>query len=77
MSVDTFSGIALDVWVNVDGDCPMTYEVSRSEVQLELGHSTVTLHLILTDQGLAAFAAATGKALAELRAGDGPDQLGC
>jgi hypothetical protein len=62
-------GIALDLWVNIDGDCPMDSEVTRSEAQLELGHSTGSLHLVLDEDGLALLVETATAALAALRSG--------
>jgi hypothetical protein len=67
--VNTLMGIALDVWVNVDGDCSMESEVTRSEAQLELGHSTGALHLVLDEDGLALLVETATAALAALRSG--------
>jgi len=62
-------GIALDVWVNIDGDCPMQSEVARNEAQLELGHSTGSLHLILDEDGLTRLVETATAALDTLRSG--------
>jgi hypothetical protein len=62
-------GIALDVWVNIDGDCPMESEVTKNEVQLELGHSTGSLHLVLDEDGLALLVETATAALVALRSG--------
>ncbi|HEY3608243.1 MAG TPA: hypothetical protein VGL06_12125 [Pseudonocardiaceae bacterium] len=67
--MNTLMGIALDVWVNIDGDCPMETEVTRCEAQLELGHSTGSLHLVLDEDGLARLVAAATAALDTLRSG--------
>jgi hypothetical protein len=45
-------GIALDVWVNLDEDCAIECEVSRSEVQIDLGHKTGSLHIVATEGAL-------------------------
>jgi hypothetical protein len=66
----TFMGIALDTWVSVDGDCPVECEVSTNQVQIELGHGTGSLHLVMTEQGLARLAGAAGKALTQMRTPD-------
>ncbi len=50
--INTFLGIAFESWVNIDGDCPMTHQVSASDAQLELGHGTGSLHLVITQGGL-------------------------
>ncbi len=68
--MDTFLGIALDAWVNIDGGCDMKTEVARSEVQIELGHTTGSLHLILSEDGLAKLASVVATALRAFRAGD-------
>jgi hypothetical protein len=62
-------GIALDLWVNIDGDCPIESEVARNEAQLELGHSTGSLHLVLDEDGLARLVEIATAALAALRSG--------
>jgi hypothetical protein len=64
-------GIALDTWVNIDGDCPMGAEIARSEVQIELGHGTGSLHLVMTEQALANLVETAGTALTTLRAAEG------
>ena len=65
--MNTFLGIALDTWVNIDGDCPMRHEVSRTETQLELGHETGSLHLVLTEEGLDRLVAVANTALTDMR----------
>jgi hypothetical protein len=55
--MNTFLGIALETWVNIDEDCPMECETSRSEAQIALGHGTGSLHLVLTEQALRKLAA--------------------
>jgi hypothetical protein len=35
--MNTFMGIALKVWVNLDEDCAIECEFGRTEVQIELG----------------------------------------
>lgn len=50
--VNTFLGVGFEVWVNIDGACPMTHEGSASEVQIELGHGAGSLHLVITEGGL-------------------------
>jgi hypothetical protein len=50
--INTFLGIAFESWVNIDGDCPMTNQVSASDAQLELGHGAGALHLVITQGGL-------------------------
>jgi hypothetical protein len=65
--VNTLRGIALDAWVTIDGDCPMTSEVSKSEVQLELGHGIGSLHLVLGEDGLTRLLEIANEALAEMR----------
>jgi hypothetical protein len=54
--MNTFLGIAMETWVNIDGDCHMAREVSRTEAQIELGHRTGSLHLVITEDGLAKLA---------------------
>jgi hypothetical protein len=66
-SMDTFQGIALDVWVSIDGDCSMTSEVAKSEVQLEVGHNKGSLHLVVSEEGLARLVEMAGAALREVR----------
>lgn len=51
--MNTFLGIAMETWVNIDADCHMTREVSHTEAQIELGHGTGSLHLVVTEDGLA------------------------
>lgn len=63
-------GIALDVWVSLDGDCPVETEVTTTEVQMELGHSTGSLHLVMTEEALATVVEVAGEALRQLRAAD-------
>lgn len=66
--MDTFLGIAVDAWANVDGGCDMTYEVSPIEAQIELGHRTGSLHLVMTEDGLAKLITVAETALREMRA---------
>ena len=71
--MDTFLGIAVDAWANIDGDCDMAYEVSRAEAQLALGHRTGSLHLVLTEAGLAKLVDTAARVLHEMRQlGPGP-----
>jgi hypothetical protein len=63
-------GIALDVWVNIDEDCTIEREVSHSEVQIDLGHSTGSLHIVATEQALANLVEEAGAALRDMRSGD-------
>lgn len=63
--MNTFLGIALDNWANIDGDCPMSCEVIQHEAQIELGHGAGTLHLVLTVGALAKLAHITDMALRE------------
>jgi hypothetical protein len=63
-------GIALDTWVTIDSDCPMTHEVSKTQAQLELGHSIGSLHLVMSEEGLAELVEVAGGALGEMRAPD-------
>jgi hypothetical protein len=65
--MNTFLGIALDTWATIDADCPIAHEVSKTEAQLELGHSTGSLHLLLTEDALVNLMAAAGEALDEMR----------
>ncbi len=65
--MDTFLGIAVDAWANIDGECDMAYEVSRAEAQLELGHRTGSLHLVLTEAGLAKLVETATTVLREMR----------
>ena len=65
--MDTLMGIALDVWVNIDDDCAIEYEVSRSEAQIELGHKTGSLHIVATEEALINLAKEVGAALRDMR----------
>jgi hypothetical protein len=65
--MNTFLGIALDNWVNIDGDCPMSCEVVQRETQIELGHGAGTLHLVLTEDALVKLAHVTDLALTKVR----------
>jgi hypothetical protein len=49
---NTFLGIALETWVNIDEDCPVECETSRTEAQIALGHGTGSLHLVLSEGAL-------------------------
>lgn len=65
----TFQGIALDTWADINGDCSITYgEVSRSNVQIVLGHSAGSLHLVISESGLAALIGVAQDALREVQA---------
>jgi hypothetical protein len=66
--MNTHFGIAVDAWANVDGDCDMTYEVSPVEAQIELGHRTGSLHLVMTPRGLAKLLEVGQQVLTEMRA---------
>jgi hypothetical protein len=59
-------GIGLGLWANVDGDCPIECEAVASEAQVELGHRTGSLHLVMTESGLRRLVAV----------GDALDQMG-
>ena len=65
--MNTFQGIALDIWVNIDNDCSIKYEAVKSEAQIELGHQTGSLQLIVDEQGLARLVEVLGQALRETR----------
>jgi hypothetical protein len=52
-TVNTFRGIAMDAWVDVDEDCPIHGEVVSQQAQIELGHGAGSLHVVLTEEGLA------------------------
>jgi hypothetical protein len=52
LNMNTFLGIATETWVTVDGDCEMTTEVSPTGAQLDLGHATGSLHLVLNEAGI-------------------------
>ena len=66
--MNTFLGIAFDAWVNIDGDCPIAHEVFASEVQIELGHSAGSLHLVITEGGLHKLIQVAETAITEMRA---------
>jgi hypothetical protein len=68
--MNTFQGIAMDAWIDVDGDCPMSGEVVGSQAQIELGHSTGSLHLVLTERGLGNLVDVLTTALTKLRSPD-------
>lgn len=65
---NTFLGIDFETWVNIDGDCTMSREVVASEVQIELGHSTGSLHLVFTEGGLNKLIQVADTAVTEMRA---------
>ena len=65
----TMQGIALDTWADINGDCSITYcEVNRSNVQIVCGHSAGSLHLVMSESGLAALINVAQEALREVRA---------
>lgn len=66
--MNTFLGIGMETWVNIDRDCDMNSEVSRTEAQIELGHRTGSLHLVVCEEGLATLAEFLDGVLTELRA---------
>jgi hypothetical protein len=66
--MNTHRGIALETWVNIDGDCPIECEMSRTDAQIALGHGTGSLHLVLSEAALSALAAVTAGALHDIRA---------
>lgn len=65
--INTFLGIAFESWVNIDGDCPMTQQVSASDAQLELGHGAGSLHLVITQGGINKLLQVVEAAAAEMR----------
>jgi hypothetical protein len=65
--MSTFLGIALDNWVNIDRDCPMSVEIVQREIQIELGHGASSLHLVLTEEALVKLANITDSALRQVR----------
>jgi hypothetical protein len=65
--MSTFLGISMENWVNIAGDCPMSFELVNRETQIELGHGAGALHLVLTPDALAKLANLTDTALAQLR----------
>jgi len=67
--MSTFLGIALDNWVNIAGDCPMSFETINRETQIELGHGAGSLHLVLTPDALAKLANLTEAAVSQVRSG--------
>jgi hypothetical protein len=76
--MNTFMGIALEVWVNLDEDCAIECEVGRTEVQIELGHKTGSLHVVATEGALANLMEKVGAALQDMRSEDltGPASVG-
>jgi hypothetical protein len=60
--MNTFLGIALETWANIDEDCPMECETSRAEAQVALGHGTGSLHLVLTEGAVRKLAAVLAEA---------------
>lgn len=67
MSLNTFLGIALETWVTVDDECQMSHEVTRAEAQIDLGHRTGSVHLVLTERGIAKLVREIEQVLDELR----------
>jgi hypothetical protein len=65
--MNTFLGIAMETWVNIDADCHMAREVSHTEAQIELGHRTGSLHLVVTEEGLARLAQFIDQVRQEMR----------
>ena len=76
--MNTYLGIALESWVNINSECPMKSEVHRPhDIEIELGHSTGSLHLVLTEQGLGELVKVATGALArvhELESGFGENR---
>lgn len=69
LTMTTMRGIALDTWADINGDCAITYgEVNKSNVQILLGHPAGSLHLVLSESGLASLIDVAQAALREVRA---------
>jgi hypothetical protein len=66
MSLNTFLGIASETWVNIDDECQMSHEVNRGEAQIDLGHRTASLHLVMTERGIGKLLREIEKVLREL-----------
>ncbi len=63
----TFCGISVDAGVTIDGDCDMKHTVTTDDcVEIELGQSTGSLVLCMTEKAAANLADLTAGALAEL-----------
>lgn len=60
-------GISLDAYAVIDHDNPVRYQVHPSEAQIELGHGTGSLHLLVTEAGLAMLRALIDTALTDMR----------
>ncbi|GAB2986582.1 hypothetical protein [Saccharothrix stipae] len=62
------SGIKVDSWVAIDGDCPMNFEVVGQEIQFRFGgvHDG-GVDLVVSERGLANLAAKVTEALAQVR----------
>jgi hypothetical protein len=72
--MNTFQGIAMDTWVDIDGSCPIDVEVVGQQAQFQLGHATGSLHLVLNEKGLGKLTDALAAALAKLRNVDQPSE---
>jgi hypothetical protein len=62
------SGIKVDSWVAVEGDCQIDFDVVGQEIQFRLGgvHDG-GLDLVFSERGLAKLAAKVTEALAQVR----------
>ena len=66
-AMHTNMGIAVDATVSISGDCDLTHAVSRDCVEIDLGHSTGSLHLGLTETALTKLVNVATVALDEVR----------
>lgn len=49
----TTQGISLDVWAGLTAECAMSAEVVGNQAQLQVGHQSGSLSLVIDEPGLA------------------------
>jgi hypothetical protein len=63
-----YCGISVDAGVSIDGDCDITHTVTTQDcVEIELGQSSSSLQLCMTEQAVAKLVNVATGALDELR----------
>jgi hypothetical protein len=69
--VSTTSGIGVDAWVKIDGDCDITWDVEGEEAEFRFGGRSYGLDMIVTEEGLENLVRKGTEALHRMRAGVG------
>ncbi|MGH3932351.1 MAG: hypothetical protein ACRDTF_20525 [Pseudonocardiaceae bacterium] len=63
----THSGIAVEAWVKIEGNCPIKWEVVDDQAQFVIGPNSATLSLIASEEGLKKLVTTASEALRAMR----------